>query len=76
MSKDYYMSVSLAVLVCADERLKDAHRQSVNEAVKYCEEYMQARGGALAPGNGQHRRDETEIENDLSPDPDALDIKF
>jgi hypothetical protein len=76
MSKDYYTSVSLAVLVGADERLKDAHRQSVNEAVKYCEEYMQARGGALAPGNGQHHKDEIEIENDLTPDPNALDIKL
>ena len=75
MSKDYYTSVSLAVLVCANERLKDAHRQSVNEAIKYCEEYMQARG-ALAPGNGQHHKDETEIENDLTTDPNALDIKL
>jgi hypothetical protein len=55
MSKDYYTSVSLAALVGADERLKDAHRQSVNEAVKYCEEY---------------------IKNDLTPDPNALDIKL
>ena len=76
MSKEYYTSVSLAVLVGADERLKDAHRQSVNEAVKYCEEYMQARGGALAPGNGQHHKDETEIGNNLTPDPNALDIKL
>ena len=76
MSRDYYTSVSVAVLVGADERLKDAHRQSVNEAVKYYEEYMQARGGALAPGNGQHHKDETEIENDLTPDPNALDIKL
>ena len=76
MSQDYYTSVSLAVLVGADERLKEAHQQSVNEAVKYCEEYMQECAGALAPGNGQHHRDETEIENDLTPDPDALDIKL
>jgi hypothetical protein len=76
MSKDYYTSVSLAVLVGADERLKDAHRQSVNEAIKYCEDYMQARGGALAPGNVQHHKDKTEIENDLTPDPNALDIKL
>ena len=75
MSKEYYTSVSLAVLVGADERLKDAHRQSVNEAVKYCEEYMQARGGALAPGNGQHQ-DETEIENDLTIEQDELYIEF
>ena len=74
MSKDYYTSVSLAVLVGTDERLKEAHRHSVNEAVKYCD--MQARGGALAPGNGQHHKDETEIENDLTPDPNALDIKL
>ena len=76
MSQDYYKSVSLAVLVGADERLKEAHQQSVNEAVKYCEEYMQARGGALAPGNGQHHKDEAEIKNDLTPDPNALDIKL
>ena len=76
MAHDYSKSVSLAVFVGADERLKDAHRQSVNEAVKYCEEYMQPRGGALAPGNGQHHKDETEIENDLTPDPNALDIKL
>lgn len=49
MSQDYYKSVSLAALVGADERIKEAYQQSVNEAVKYFEEYMQARGGALAP---------------------------
>ena len=76
MSKDYYTSVSLAALVGADERLKEAHRQSIDEAIKFWEEYTQARGGALAPGNGQHHKDETEIENDLTPDPNALDIEF
>ena len=75
-AQDYYKSVSLAVLVGADERIKEAHQQSVNEAVKYCEEYMQARGGALAPANGQHQKDETEMENDLTADQDELDIKF
>ena len=75
-AQGYYHSVSLAVLTSADERLREAYQQSVNEAVKHFEEYMQARGGALAPGNGQHHKDETEIENDLTTDPDALDIKF
>lgn len=76
MSKNYYPSLSLAVLVGADQRLKKAHQQSVNEAVKYCEEYIQMRGGALATGNGQHHKDETEIDNDLTPDPNALDCKL
>ena len=76
MTQDYYKFVSLAALVGSDERLKEAHQQSVNEALKRFEEYMQARGGLLVPGNGQHHKDETEIENDLTSDPDALDIKF
>ena len=74
-AKDYYKSVSLAALVCADERIKEAYQQSVNEAVKHFEKYMQARGGALAPGNGQHQ-DETESENDLTTEQDELDIEF
>ena len=75
-AQDYYKTVSLAALVGADERIKEAYQQSVNEAFKYCEEYMQARGGALAPGNTQHPKDETESENDLTTDQDELDIKF
>lgn len=70
-----YKSVSLAALVGADERIKEAYQQSVNEAVKHFEKYMQARGGALAPGNGQHQ-DETESENDLTTEQDELDIEF
>ena len=38
-------SVSLAALVGDDERVRDAHRESVNEALKGFEEYLQARGG-------------------------------
>ena len=75
-AQGYYHSLSLAGLIGTDERLKEAYQQSVNEAVKHFEEYMQARGGALAPGNGQHQKDETEIENDLTDDQDELDIKF
>ena len=75
-AQDSYKSVSLAAFVCADERIKEAYQQSVNEAVKHFEKYMQARGGALAPGNGQHPKDETEIENDLTTNQDELDIKF
>lgn len=74
-AQDYYKTVSLAALVGADERIKEAYQQSVNEAVKHFEKYMQARGGALAPGNGQHQ-DETEIENDLTIEQDELDIEF
>src|SRR4029078_12506839 len=37
-------SVSLAALVGDDERIKDAHRESVNEALKEFEDYLQARG--------------------------------
>lgn len=73
-AQDYYKSVSLAALVGADERIKEAYQQSVNEAVKHFEKYMQARGGALAPGNGQHQ-DETESENDLTTEQDELDIE-
>jgi hypothetical protein len=73
-AQDYYKSVSLAALVCADERIKEAYQQSVNEAVKHFEKYMQAHGGALAPGNGQHQ-DETESENDLTTEQDELDIE-
>jgi len=42
-------SVSLAALVGDDERIRDAHRESVNEALKEFEEYMQARGAGNKP---------------------------
>lgn len=42
-------SVSLAALVGDDERVRDAHRESVNEALKRFEEYLQARGGGDRP---------------------------
>jgi conjugative relaxase-like TrwC/TraI family protein len=42
-------SVSLAALVGDDERVRDAHRESVNEALKGFEEYLQARGGGDKP---------------------------
>ncbi|MGH9970480.1 MAG: MobF family relaxase, partial [Pyrinomonadaceae bacterium] len=37
-------SVSLAALVGDDERVREAHRESVNEALKDFEQYLQARG--------------------------------
>jgi conjugative relaxase-like TrwC/TraI family protein len=42
-------SVSLAALVGDDERVRDAHRESVNEALNGFEEYLQARGGGDKP---------------------------
>src|ERR1043166_5544170 len=42
-------SVSSAALVGDDERVRDAHRESVNEALKGFEEYLQARGGGDKP---------------------------
>ena len=42
-------SVSLAALVCDDERVRDAHRESVQETVKDFEKYTQARGGGDKP---------------------------
>ena len=42
-------SVSLAALIGDDERIRDAHRESVNEALKGFEEYLQARGGGDKP---------------------------
>lgn len=42
-------SVSLAALVGDDERVKVAHRESVNEALNGFEEYLQARGGGDKP---------------------------
>ncbi len=42
-------SVSLAALVGDDERVRDAHRESVNEALKGFEEYLHARGGGDKP---------------------------
>jgi len=38
-------SVSLAALVGGDGRIRDAYRESVNEALKELEKYLQARGG-------------------------------
>jgi len=42
-------SVSLAALVGGDERIRVAHRESVDEALKSFEEYLQARGGGVKP---------------------------
>ncbi len=42
-------SVSLAALVGNDERIRIAHRESVDEALKELEQYMQARGGGNKP---------------------------
>ena len=42
-------SISLAALVGDDERIREAHQESVNEAVKHFEEYLQARGGGNNP---------------------------
>src|SRR5688572_13836095 len=42
-------SVSLAALVGDDERVRDAHRESVDEALKELEKYLQARGGGDNP---------------------------
>ena len=38
-------SVSLAALIGGDDRIRDAYRESVNEALKEFEKYLQARGG-------------------------------
>ena len=42
-------SVSLAALVGGDERVREAHRESVNETLKEFEKYLQARGGGNKP---------------------------
>jgi conjugative relaxase-like TrwC/TraI family protein len=42
-------SVSLVALVGDDERVREAHRESVNETLKEFEKYMQARGGGDKP---------------------------
>ncbi|HAF25668.1 MAG TPA: conjugal transfer protein, partial [Blastocatellia bacterium] len=42
-------SVSLAALVGNDERIRAAHRESVDEALKELEQYLQARGGGNKP---------------------------
>ena len=42
-------SVSLAALVGDDRRIRDAHRESVNETLKEFEKYLQARGGGDKP---------------------------
>jgi len=39
------MTISLAALVGADRRVRDAYRESVNEALNEFEKYLQARGG-------------------------------
>jgi len=38
-------SVSLAALIGGDDRIRDAYRESLNEALKELEKYLQARGG-------------------------------
>jgi conjugative relaxase-like TrwC/TraI family protein len=42
-------SVSLAALVGNDERIRVAHRESVDQALKELEQYVQARGGGNKP---------------------------
>src|SRR5215204_4714226 len=42
-------SVSIAALVGDDERVREAHRESVKEALKELEKYLQARGGGDNP---------------------------
>ncbi len=42
-------SVSLAALVGDDERVREAHRESVNAALKEYEQFLQARGGGDNP---------------------------
>src|SRR5678815_3044170 len=42
-------SVSLAALVGDDDRVRVAHRESVNKALEAIEEYVQARGGGNKP---------------------------
>src|SRR5688572_15200985 len=42
-------SVSLAALVGDDERVREAHRESVQETLKEFEKYVQARGGGDNP---------------------------
>ena len=42
-------SVSLAALVGGDERVREAHRESVQETLKEFEKYVQARGGGDNP---------------------------
>ena len=42
-------SVSLAALVGGDERVREAHRESVQETLKEFEKYLQARGGGDKP---------------------------
>jgi len=42
-------SVSLAALVGDDERVRVAHRDSINKALEAIEEYVQARGGGTKP---------------------------
>src|SRR5215467_1459545 len=44
-------SVSLAALVGGDGRIRDAHRESVNETLKEFEKYLQARGGGDKPAS-------------------------
>ena len=39
------MTISLTALVGDDRRVRDAYRESVNEALKEFEKYLQARGG-------------------------------
>ncbi len=38
-------SVSLAALIGGDGRIRNAYRESVNDALKEFEKYLQARGG-------------------------------
>ena len=47
-------SVSLAALIGGDGRIRNAYRESVNDALKEFEKYLQARGGG--PPSRHHKR--------------------
>jgi conjugative relaxase-like TrwC/TraI family protein len=49
-------SVSLTALVGGDERVREAHRESVGVALDELEKYVQARLGVIEPGASRTRR--------------------
>ena len=55
-------SVSLAALIGGNGRIRDAYRESVNEALKEFEKYLQARGGGPSSRHHNHSSECTSFE--------------
>jgi hypothetical protein len=69
-------SVSLTALVGGDERVREAHRESVRVALDQLEHYTQARIGGNHPPETTGKFIAAKFEHDTSVHPDLLNSRF